>query len=114
MVCVSPLRQTVTCTSALLAVQGLGRGLDSSREKLTPLTLAAARERCKTSVITKTENQKCYGCPVKTAEIILAVISGMLGGIAALYSLQNKPRHAAVIGGIGLLLCNIVWLLRLL
>lgn len=38
----------------------------------------------------------------------------MLAMATALYSLQNKPRHAAVIGGIGLLLCDIVWLLRLL
>ena len=82
--------------------------------ELTPLTLAAVKRQGKMSVITKTENQKCYGCPVKTAEIILAFLSGVLGITAAWFSAQNMPRQAAAIGGIGLFLCNVIWLLRLL
>lgn len=50
---------------------------------------------------------------MKAAELVLAVISGILGLIASYCAVQNKPRQAAAIGGIGLLLCNIVWVLRL-
>ena len=82
--------------------------------ELTPLTLAAVKRQGKMSVITKTENQKCYGCPVKTLEIILAIVSGVLGMVSSWCALQNKPRHAIVIGGTGLFLCNVIWLLRIM
>ena len=51
---------------------------------------------------------------MKTLEIILAIVSGVLGMVSSWCALQNKPRHAIVIGGIGLFLCNVIWLLRIM
>ena len=76
------------------------------RDPLPPLSDAAPG---------KARGYSCYHCPViNILEVTLAIVSGMLGMTASVYALQNKSRHAAVIGGLGLLICNIVWLLRLL
>ena len=46
-------------------------------------------------------------------EIALAILSGLCGLLSALLAAAKCPRSAAVLGGIGLFLCNVIWMLRL-
>ena len=46
-------------------------------------------------------------------ELGLAIASGILGLFACLLGALGLSRQAAVIGGIGLALCNVVWVMRL-
>jgi hypothetical protein len=48
------------------------------------------------------------------AEITLAVISGFSGLMMAVYTAAGKTKEAAIIGGVGLFLCNVIWVLRLI
>ena len=51
---------------------------------------------------------------MKALEITLAVMSGVCGLALAAYTAAGMPRQAAIVGGVGLFLCNIIWLLRLM
>jgi hypothetical protein len=51
---------------------------------------------------------------VKTnVELGLAIASGLLGLLAALLGVLGLAKEAAFIGGMGLVLCNVVWVMRL-
>ena len=50
---------------------------------------------------------------MKAAEIVLAAISACCGIAASLLAVKDKTRAAAYIGGLGLFLCNVIWLMRL-
>ena len=50
---------------------------------------------------------------MKAAELILAVISGLCGLTAAGCVVKGWDKAAGILGGIGLFLCNAVWILRL-
>jgi hypothetical protein len=46
-------------------------------------------------------------------EIALAVISGVCGLAASACVVRRLPDPAAFLAGIGLFLCNVIWVLRL-
>ena len=50
---------------------------------------------------------------MKFIELILAAISGLCGLIAAGCVVKGWDKAAGIPGGIGLFLCNAVWILRL-
>ena len=50
---------------------------------------------------------------LKSLEITLAVISGLCGAGTAVLAGMRRPVAAAVTGGIGLAVCNVIWVLRL-
>jgi len=47
------------------------------------------------------------------AELALAVLSGLCGLGASECVVNKLPAMAALLGGIGLFLCNVIWVLRL-
>jgi hypothetical protein len=46
-------------------------------------------------------------------ELALAVLSGLCGLAASVCVVRHHPAAAAFLGGVGLFVCNVVWLLRL-
>ena len=50
---------------------------------------------------------------LKAVEITLAVVSGLCGAGTAVLAGMRRPVAAAMTGGIGLLVCNVIWVLRL-
>jgi hypothetical protein len=48
-----------------------------------------------------------------TVELVLAIVSGLCGMAAAILVLMGYENAAAFTGGIGLALCNVIWILRL-
>ena len=50
---------------------------------------------------------------MRSVEITLAVVSGVCGLAVVAYTFAGMPRQAAVAGGVGLFLCNAIWLMRL-
>lgn len=48
-----------------------------------------------------------------TVELIIAAVSGLLGLAATACVIRGRDRLAGILGGIGLFLCNVVWILRL-
>lgn len=51
---------------------------------------------------------------MKLLEVFLAVTSGACGLSTVAYTFADMPRQAAVAGGVGLFLCNVIWLMRLI
>ena len=50
---------------------------------------------------------------LKSLEITLAILSGLCGASTAVLAGMRRPVAAAVTGGIGLAVCNVIWVLRL-
>jgi hypothetical protein len=50
---------------------------------------------------------------MKAAELILAAVSGLCGLGAAVCVVKRAPAMAAFLGGAGLFVCNVIWVLRL-
>ena len=50
---------------------------------------------------------------LKALEITLAVASGLCGAGTAVLAGMRRPVAAAITGGIGLAVCNVIWVLRL-
>lgn len=46
-------------------------------------------------------------------ELVLAIVSGLCGLLTAVFVLAGYGKLAAFTGGIGLFLCNVVWVMRL-
>jgi hypothetical protein len=46
-------------------------------------------------------------------ELALAVLSGLCGLAASVCVVRRHPAAAGFLGGVGLFVCNVVWLLRL-
>ena len=46
-------------------------------------------------------------------ELFLASASGLCGLLAAFFVSRGEDKIAGIFGGVGLFLCNVVWILRL-
>jgi hypothetical protein len=51
---------------------------------------------------------------MKALELGLAIASGICGFIAALYGVYGNAQRAATIGGLGLVLCDALWVIRIM
>jgi len=49
-----------------------------------------------------------------STELAIAIASGLCGTAATILTAQRRWMAAGIVGGIGVVLCNVVWVIRIL